>query len=176
MTLPQSTDKDLWVSWDEYNGLIERLALQIHQAGWQFDQILCLARGGLRVGDVLSRIFDKPLAILLASSYRDASGTTQGALDIAKCVTMMSDHLEGRVLVVDDMVDSGVTLERVCQHLSAQFKGITELKSGVLWFKSHSCMKPDFYVQRLETNPWIHQPFEQYDTLRPAALAKFLGG
>ncbi len=73
MTLPQSTDKDLWVSWDVYNGLIERLALQIHQDGWQFDQILCLARGGLRVGDVLSRIFDKPLAILMASSYRDAS-------------------------------------------------------------------------------------------------------
>lgn len=175
MTLPQSTDKDLWVSWDVYNGLVERLALQIHQDGWQFDQILCLARGGLRVGDVLSRIFDKPLAILMASSYRDASGTTQSELDIARFVTMMSDQLEGRVLVVDDMVDSGVTLERVCQHLKAQFQGITELKSGVLWFKAHSSIKPDFYVEYLETNPWIHQPFERYDSLRPAALVKFLG-
>jgi hypoxanthine phosphoribosyltransferase len=47
--------KHLYVSWDEYHMLIERLALKIHASGWQFDQILCLARGGMRPGDVLSR-------------------------------------------------------------------------------------------------------------------------
>lgn len=171
MTLPQSTDKDLWVSWDQYHVLIERLALLVHESDWQFDQILCLARGGLRVGDVLSRIFDKPLAILTTSSYRDAAGTTQGTLDIAQFVTMTSERLEGRVLLVDDMVDSGVTLERVCEHLQERFKGISALKTGVLWFKAHSCIAPDFYVQKLMTNPWIHQPFEDYDTLRPQSLA-----
>ena len=59
-SLPQSTDTDLWISWSEYNRLIERLALNVHQSGWKFDQIVCLARGGVRVGDVLSRIFDVP--------------------------------------------------------------------------------------------------------------------
>ena len=170
MTLPQSTDKDLWVDWPNYHALIERLALLVHQSGWEFDQILCLARGGLRVGDVLSRIFDKPLAILTTSSYRDAAGTTQGVLDIAQFVTMTAERLEGRVLLVDDMVDSGVTLIRVCEHLKARYTGITELKTGVLWFKAHSCIDPDFYVQKLDTNPWIHQPFEDYDTLRPETL------
>ena len=171
MTLPQSTDQDLWVDWSEYHALIEKLALQVHASGWQFDQILCLARGGLRVGDVLSRIFDKPLAILTTSSYRAAAGMTQGKLDIAQFVTMTAPRLEGRVLLVDDMVDSGVTLDKVCEHLRLSFTGITELKTGVLWFKAHSCIAPDFYVQKLETNPWIHQPFENYDTLRPEALA-----
>lgn len=171
MNLPQSTNKDLWVDWPQYHALIERLALLAHQSGWEFDQILCLARGGLRVGDVLSRIFDKPLAILTTSSYRDAAGTTQGALDIAQFVTMTAERLEGRVLLVDDMVDSGVTLERVCEHLKARYTGITELKTGVLWFKAHSCIAPDFYVEKLDTNPWIHQPFEDYDTLRPEVLA-----
>ena len=56
--------KHLYVSWDEYHQLIERLALKIHASGWEFDQILCLARGGMRPGDVLSRIFDKPLGIM----------------------------------------------------------------------------------------------------------------
>jgi len=171
MPLPQSTDKDLWVDWPQYHALIERLALVIHQSDWQFDQILCLARGGLRVGDVLSRIFDKPLAILTTSSYRDAAGTTQGSLDIAQFVTMTAERLEGRVLLIDDMVDSGVTLERVCEHLKLRYPAITELRTGVLWFKAHSCISPDFYVQKLETNPWIHQPFEDYDTLRPELLA-----
>ncbi|MFX8751211.1 phosphoribosyltransferase family protein, partial [Acinetobacter baumannii] len=63
-----STEKDLWVSWEDYHRLLEQLALTIYQSGWQFDQILCLARGGVRVGDVLSRIFDVPLGILATSS------------------------------------------------------------------------------------------------------------
>ena len=45
--------KHLYVSWDEYHMLIERLALKVHASGWAFDQILCLARGGMRPGDVL---------------------------------------------------------------------------------------------------------------------------
>jgi hypoxanthine phosphoribosyltransferase len=174
-SLPTNTAQDVWVGWDEYHALIERLALQIHASHCAFDQILCLARGGLRVGDILSRIFDKPLAILTTSSYRAAAGTEQGRLDIAEFVTMTSDRLTGRVLVVDDMVDTGVTLEKVCQHLRTRFTGITELKTGVLWFKTHSCVVPDFYVERLETNPWIHQPFEVYDTIEPAHLQARLG-
>ena len=68
--------KHLYVSYDEYHSLIEKLAIKIHQSGWQFDTILCLARGGMRPGDILSRIFDKPLAIMSTSSYRAEAGTT----------------------------------------------------------------------------------------------------
>ena len=171
MILPLSTDNDVWVDWPAYHELIEKLALQIHEANLEFDQILCLARGGLRIGDVLSRIFDKPLAILTTSSYRNDAGTTQGTLNIAQSVTMTAARLEGCVLVVDDMVDSGVTLARVCKHLKLNYPGVKELKTGVLWFKAQSCITPDFFIQRLETNPWIHQPFEIYDTLKPEALS-----
>ena len=42
--------KHLYVSYDEYHNLIEKLALKIHHSGWEFDNILCLARGGMRPG------------------------------------------------------------------------------------------------------------------------------
>ena len=80
--------KHLYVSWDEYHLLIERLALKVAHSQWEFDQILCLARGGMRPGDVLSRVFDKPLAIMSTSSYRAEAGTIQGRLDLAKYITM----------------------------------------------------------------------------------------
>ena len=51
---------DLYVSWDDYHRLIERLALQLYQSDWAFNQIVCLAKGGLRVGDTLARMFDCP--------------------------------------------------------------------------------------------------------------------
>ncbi|MEO6984343.1 MAG: phosphoribosyltransferase [Paralcaligenes sp.] len=175
MSLPPSTDRDVWVSWDQYHSLIERLALSIHEAGWQFDNIVCLARGGVRVGDVLSRIFDLPLGILATSSYREAAGTQQGQLDIAQFITITRGTLEGRVLLVDDMVDTGLTFIRVGEHLRAQFPSITELKSAVLWWKGHSKASPDYFVAKLPTNPWIHQPFEDYDSLRPHQLASWVG-
>src|SRR6266853_2103429 len=74
--------KHLYVSWDEYHMLIERLALKIANSGWEFDQILCLARGGMRPGDVISGVYDKPLAIMSTSSYRAEAGTIQGRLDM----------------------------------------------------------------------------------------------
>mgnify|MGYP001611232823 CR=1 FL=1 len=67
--------KHLYVSYDEYHNLIEKLAIKIYQSGWEFDTILCLARGGMRPGDILSLVFDKPLAIMSTSSYRADAGT-----------------------------------------------------------------------------------------------------
>ncbi|GAA4335571.1 phosphoribosyltransferase [Pigmentiphaga soli] len=166
----QNSDTDLWLDWNQYHHQIERLALIVHQSGWQFDQILCLARGGMRVGDVLSRIFDVPLGILATSSYREAAGTQQGRLDIAQFITITRGTLSGKVLLVDDMVDTGVTFDRVYRHLLEQFSEITEMRSAVLWFKGHSTVTPDYYVEKLPTNPWIHQPFEDYDSIRPYQL------
>lgn len=161
--------KHLYVTWDEYHLLIEKLALVVHSSGWQFDQILCLARGGLRPGDVLSRIFDKPLGIMSTSSYRDDGGTLQGRLDMARFITMPKGELAGRVLLVDDLADSGVTLHAVVDKLKAM-PAITELRSAVIWTKGVSTYTPNYQVEALPTSPWIHQPFEDYDNLRPAAL------
>ena len=163
--------KHLYVSWDEYHLLIEKLAIKVHQSGWEFDQILCLARGGLRPGDVMSRVFDKPLAIMATSSYRAESGTIQGRLDMAKYITMPKGELAGRVLLIDDLADSGVTLRAVVDRLRAM-PAITELRSAVIWVKGVSTYTPDYHVESLPTSPWIHQPFEEYDTLRPEALLK----
>jgi hypoxanthine phosphoribosyltransferase len=165
----------LHVSWDRYNALVEQLALIVHESGIEFNQIICIARGGLRVGDVLSRIFDLPLAILSTHSYSAEGGTVRGELIIAEHMTMTSPRLGDRVLLVDDMVDSGVTLDLVNRTLPQRFHNISLCRTAVLWWKAHSVFKPDFHVEYLPDNPWIHQPFEVYDQLRPAALRSRLG-
>jgi hypothetical protein len=167
-----SNTHDLWVTWDEYHQAIERLIVLVHESGWKFDQVLCLARGGLRPGDIFSRVFDVPLAILSTSSYREESGTVRGALNLAKSITISSGTLSGRVLLIDDLVDSGITLEKVQNHLHHDFPDVTEVKTAVIWCKASSSIKPDYYLEYLQNNPWIHQPFEAYDSLRPHQLAK----
>jgi len=158
---------DLHVTWDQYHKLTEKLARQVHESGWQFNQLICIARGGLRVGDVLSRIFDLPLAILSTSSYTEKAGTVRGELIIADQMTMASGRLGDRVLLVDDLVDSGVTLEAVTRTLPQRYPQVTALRTAVLWYKACSVFKPDYFVDYLPENPWIHQPFEIYDSMRP---------
>jgi len=114
------------------------------------------------------------LGILATSSYREAAGTQQGQLDIAQYITITQGALEGRVLLVDDMVDTGTTFARVQEHLQVQCPAITELRSAVLWWKGHATIEPDYVVQRLPTNPWIHQPFEDYDSVRPHQLEAWI--
>lgn len=162
--------KHLYVSYDEYHNLIEKLAIKVHQSEWEFDTILCLARGGLRPGDILSRIFDKPLAIMSTSSYRAQAGTVQGNLDVAHYITTPKGEIAGKVLLVDDLADSGLTLNVVIKQLKEKYPAITEMRSAVIWTKAMSSFTPDYTVEFLPTNPWIHQPFESYDAMRAQQL------
>ncbi len=160
----------LWVSWDDYHRHIEQLARIVHDSSYPFDQVLCLARGGLRIGDVFSRIFKTPLHILSTSSYREAAGTQQGELNISENITSTAGPLAGRILLIDDLVDSGVTLESVQAHLAKHFLSVSEVRSAVIWYKGCSIMRPDYYVEYLPDNPWIHQPFEVYDEMTVGQL------
>lgn len=168
--------KDLYVSWDEYNRLIEKLALKVYESGWHFDAIVCLARGGLRVGDVLSRLFDKPLGVLFTSSYRENAGTSQSRLLIADHISSAAPLPGPNWLLADDLVDSGVTLVEVLPVLKQRYPQLQEMRSAVIWRKGASVAEPDFYIESLPTNPWIHQPFEEYDNMRPSDLRKRWGG
>lgn len=168
--------KHLYVSGEEYDELVERLVCKVAASGWHFDSVLCLARGGLRVGDIFSRVFGVPLAIMTTSSYRAERGTQQGALEIAERVTSARGGMTGRVLLTDDLADTGNTLHAVVQHLHQVWPAITELRTAVLWVKASSSFTPDYCAEHLPTSPWIHQPFERYDGSSPEKLlAKWKG-
>ena len=167
---------DLYISWSEYHRKIENLAVKIDESSWKFDRIVCLARGGLRVGDTLSRIFDKPLAILAASSYGGAEGKVRRAIEFAPNLTMVGDNLGSRILLVDDLVDSGISLEQGIVWLQNRYGAdIHEIRTAVLWYKACSVAKPDYYVDYLADNPWIHQPFEIYEKISAGDLAAQVG-
>jgi hypoxanthine phosphoribosyltransferase len=164
---------DLYISWSDYHHKIEQLAAQIYQSGWEFNQIVCLARGGLRVGDIISRIYKQPLAILATSSYSGAGKQERGQLTFSQHLTMTSETLGSRILLVDDLVDSGVTLEETIPWLKKNSKTpIEEIRTAVIWYKACSRVAPDYYADYLSDNPWIHQPFENYEFTNPAELAQ----
>ncbi|KAB8314057.1 phosphoribosyltransferase [Tolypothrix campylonemoides VB511288] len=159
---------DLYVSWSDYHQKIEQLAAQIYESGWKFNQIVCLARGGLRVGDILSRIYKQPLAILATSSYSGSGKQERGNLTFSRHLTMTTENLGSHILLVDDLVDSGVTLKETLPWLKEYSDSpIEEIRTAVIWYKACSVIAPDYYVDYLLDNPWIHQPFEPYEFMSP---------
>lgn len=162
---------DLYVSWSEYHQKIETLAVKIYQSGWEFDRIICIAKGGVRLGDILSRLYRKPLAILAATSYGGPDNRIRGEIKFSKYLAMTSDKLNSRVLLVDDLVDSGVCLRESIAWLEENYgNDIEQIRTAVIWYKSCSVTKPDYYVDYLSDNPWIHQPFEKYEQITAAEL------
>jgi hypothetical protein len=162
---------DLYVSWDDYRHTIERLAVKVHQSNWQFNQIICLAKGGLRVGDILSRLYDVPLAILATASYGGSNNQSRGSLVFSHDLTKTTANLGSHILLVDDLVDSGVTLKKTLGWLDRKYGFyIEEVRTAVLWYKQCSVIAPDYYVEYLSDNAWIHQPFEFYEKMTIAEL------
>lgn len=116
--------------------------------GLHFDAIVAVARGGL----TLSHAMAEGLGIRKVESIRtelyDQSTKREAISLFASC------ELQGakRVLVVDDISDSGETLKAVMEYLELRFKEI-EFKSATLFYKKTSIYKPHFWIN--EADEWI---------------------
>lgn len=152
----------LHVDYAQYHRLIDQVVHAVERADFQPDVILGVSRGGLFLADGLSRALRRPMAVIAASSYREGSGTAQGEMQISPTIASVVP-LAGKVLLVDDLADSGRTLEALCVHLKQFFPEIGELKTAVVWVKPSSVFKPDYAAQYLESDVWIVQPFEARD-------------
>ena len=166
---------DLYVTWSDYHQKIESLAIKIYQSGWQFNQIVCVAKGGLRVGDILSRLYRQPLAILSAASYGGKDNRDRGKIIISEHLSLIQP-LGDRILLVDDLVDSGISLVESVNWLQEQYgQEIKEIRTAVIWYKGTSVKTPNYYVDYLPDNPWIHQPFEKYEQISISELTSKMG-
>ena len=162
---------DLHVSWEEYHKKTEELAIKIYNDGWKFNQVVCIAKGGMRVGDIFARLFDVPLAILSVESYsgegnkKDKKGSVIFSRDLAKT----TPNIGSRVLLVDDLADSGITLKKSIDWLDHIYGFYLDepIRTGVLFYKAVSSFKPNYYVDYLDDSPWIHMPYEKYETMKP---------
>lgn len=152
----------LHVDYTQYHNLIDRVVHAVQASGFQPDVVLGVSRGGLFLADGLSRSLRKPMAVIAASSYRDGAGTQQGELQVSASIASVVP-VTGKVLLVDDLADSGHTLQALCAHLKHMCPNIHELKTAVVWVKPSSTFKPDYAGEYLESDVWIVQPFETRD-------------
>lgn len=140
------------MGWHEFDKAVSSLANTLKQK-YDPDIIVGVARGGLFPAVRLSHLMgDKTLRIIHVKYYKSVN------LRMKK-PELLADvgRLKGKVLVVDDVADTGTTLEFVIKHIKR--KGAKEVKVATIAMKPHSTFKPDFFV--FKTNKWIIFPWEK---------------
>ena len=166
----------LIIDWKKYNLIVEKLAIQIYNSGFKPDILIGIMRGGAPIIDVLSRIFKLKCAYLAVESYSGKClEDQQGELVFSREMSSTVQDMKGNILLCDDLSDTGVTLNKSILWLQKYppLKGkIKQIKTAVLWKKKDSTFEPNYCAQKLESNPWIVQPFERYEEIRINDLIK----
>ena len=153
-----------------------RLGLQVLESGFEPTLIIAIWRGGTPVGMALQEVLDycgvdSDHIAIRTSSYVgvDERGTVavHGLNYIIKKICR-----EDRVLIVDDVFDTGNTIKAVVDEIKTRARGNTpeEIRVAVPWFKptrNETDMKPDFYLR--ETAEWLVFPHE-LDALTPEEM------
>lgn len=156
------------LGWRAVDRLVARLALRILEAGSVPDRIVALARGGW----VPARLLADHLGVMALSSLRVTHYRGMERLN-APCLAepLAADVSGERVLVVDDLADTGGSVRVALAHLEGL--GAAEVRTAALHRKPGAAFDPDFVAARPRRCRWVAYPWARQEDL--AALVQRLG-
>lgn len=161
-----SADREV-LSWELFGTACRELAEQIHTDGFAPDIVLGIARGGLPIaGGIAYALGTKVVGTLNVEFYTDVEKTLDEPVVLPPMLDLSA--LSGaRVLVVDDVADSGRTLELVVRYIADHAESS---RIAVLYEKPASVVHPD-YVWRT-TDRWIVFPWSALPPLSTSSVAR----
>lgn len=147
------------LTYERFGSAIRELTGTIVDSGYEPDWIVCIARGGLMVGGAIGYALPlKNIATLNVEFYTDVDERLDAPVVLPPVLDLV-DLAHTKVLVVDDVADTGETLKLVVELLAPS---VEEVRSAVLYEKARSVLRPDYSWRK--TDDWIDFP---WSTLPP---------
>ena len=141
----------LWYNIEEIRRDIHSLCRNIVIDKFDPQVIVGLSRGGLIPGVMMSHWFQKPFK------------PVQAALrDFQEWENYLPRKTDERVLIVDDVCDSGETFEKISEHIHKNNSKCDVRFASLVW-NNEVEFEPHYYAQEMakdSTNTWIHFPHE----------------
>jgi hypoxanthine phosphoribosyltransferase len=147
-------------SWDQTYSLLLELANAVQKSGFNPDIIVGISRGGLIPARILSDLLEIPKLTNIAVEFYVGVAKTKLKPVITQPVSVSVENK--KVLLVDDLADTGKSLSLVNSHLTT--KGASEIKIATIYYKPWSCIIPHYHQK--ETQSWIVFPWERKETTR----------
>jgi len=147
-------------TWNQIYDMLLDQAQKIQGDGYKPDIIIGIARGGIVSARILSDLLEVPdFATIQIEYYADIAQTKQEPV-LKQCLqTQLTDK---KALLVDDVSDSGKSLQLAKNHLQQQ--GAKEIKTATLYAKPQTITKPDYCEK--QTSHWIVFPWDAKETVR----------
>jgi len=147
-------------SWEQIYEMLIELADRIRRDGFEPDVIVGVSRGGWAPARVMSDLLENPELANVRAEFYLGVAETKGEPVITQPV---SASVKGkRVLVMDDVADTGKSLRLVKTHLLDE--GATDVKIATIYYKPWSVLTPDYYKKK--TSLWVIFPWERKETIR----------
>ncbi|MBI4899945.1 MAG: phosphoribosyltransferase [Actinobacteria bacterium] len=147
------------LTWETFGSASRELAQMVADSRFQADLILSIARGGLfAAGAVAYALGIKNLHVMNVEFYTDVEARLPMPVMLPP-VPRQIDLSEKKVLVVDDVADTGGTLALVRNFCAPH---VQEIRTAVIYEKPHSIVACDYVWRR--TDKWINFP---WSTLPP---------
>ncbi len=148
------------VSWDQFHRDARALVWRLASAG-PFDAMVCITRGGLVPAAIVARELGiRVIETVCIASYHEYK--TQGGLQILKGLgAELQKYGQGeKVLVVDDLVDTGTTFKVVRELLpKAHF--------ATVYAKPLGRPLVDTFITEVSQDTWIYFPWDLGLTFQP---------
>lgn len=150
------------LTWELFGNASRELSQQLMDSGWKPDLIVGVARGGLiPAGAVGYAVGIKAMGAINVEFYTDIGQTLPEPMILNP--QLDTESLRGkRVLVVDDVADSGKTLDLVVNLLEETAE---EVKSMVIYTKPTTIFEPDFSWKK--TDLWINFAWSVLPVISP---------
>lgn len=149
------------VSWDQFHRDARALAWRLAESG-PFEGIVCITRGGLVPAAIIARELEiRLIETVCVASYHDYQNQGQLVVlkDIAEKVRSLGEG-GGKVLVIDDLTDTGKTARVVREMMpNAHFATVYAKPAG----------RPlvDTFVTEVSQDTWIYFPWDMGLTFQP---------
>ncbi|MFP8960720.1 phosphoribosyltransferase [Streptomyces nanhaiensis] len=142
------------LTYELFGQAVRELAQAVADDGYEPDMILSIARGGLFVAGGLGYALDVKNLHVMNVEFYTGVGTTLEMPVMLPPVPNVVDLSEKRVLVADDVADSGRTLRLVHDFCAAH---VAEVRSAVVYEKPRSLVKCEYVWKH--TDRWIDFPW-----------------
>jgi uncharacterized protein len=147
-------------TWNQIYDMLLSQGQEIEAALYKPDVVVAIARGGLVPGRILTDLLEVPQLATIQIEFYVGIAETKSEPTLKQALTV---PVEGkRVLLVDDIADTGRSLQLAKSYLQGQ--GAQEIKTATLYYKPQSATKPDFFEK--QTGCWVIFPWDIKETLR----------